>query len=296
MPTGSRSDRAISRSRPIWPSADSCRASCTWRRSPDTGGIVDGIFRQESPGHRRNPRDRAGRRRGVPRGGARVAVNGRSPGSVAGALASLGAGAAAVAAPGDLGTVEGCRRVVAGAVDALGGLDVLVNNAGVSNGGLRFEETTEADWEAVVGIDLRAVFFCTRFAVPALRAAQGNVVNIASVLGLGGRGIGVSLYCTAKGGVVNLTRDLAIELAPEIRVNCICPGTVDTEMLRATAARLSGGDPVAGFALMTRDRPVKRVATPAEIAGPVLYLASGLAGFVTGSIHTVDGGVTAKVG
>jgi NAD(P)-dependent dehydrogenase (short-subunit alcohol dehydrogenase family) len=78
--------------------------------------------------------------------------------------------------------------------------------------------------------------------VPALRANRGNVVNVASILGLSGRGAGLSLYCASKGGVVNLTRDAAIELAPDIRVNCLCPGAVDTEMLQDLGRRLGQGD------------------------------------------------------
>ena len=230
------------------------------------------------------------------RAGATVAVNGSSEASVGKALAGLGAGNRVVGAPGDLGRVAECRRVVEGAVASLGGLDVLVNNAGVGRPGKRFEETDEADWDETINLNLRAVYFCMRYAVPALRTARGNVVNIASVLGLRGRGAGLSLYCASKAGVINLTRDVAIELAPEIRVNCVCPGAIDTEMLQDLGRMLGQGDISAGYAVLTQNRPMKRVAAPSEIANPILYLASDLASFVTGSIHVVDGGVTAKVG
>jgi 3-oxoacyl-[acyl-carrier protein] reductase len=227
--------------------------------------------------------------------GAKVAVNGSTAASVAEALARHKAGERAVAAPGNLGRVEECERVVKEAVAALGGLDVLVNNAGVS-GNKRFEETTAEDWENVVNIDLRAPYFCIRYAVPALRETQGNVVNVASILGLGGRGGTMSLYCVAKGGVVNMTRDLAVALAPNVRVNCVCPGAVDTEMLQSIGRRLGQGDIEKGYAILTENRPFKRVAKPSEIANAILYLASDLASFVTGSIHVVDGGVMAKAG
>ena len=125
---------------------------------------------------------------------------------------------------------------------------------------------------------------------------KGNVVNVASILGLGGRGAGLSLYCASKGGVVNLTRDLAIELAPDIRVNCICPGAVDTEMLQEVGRSLGKGDVTAGYAILTQNRPMKRVARASEIANAILYFASDLASFVTGSIKVVDGGVMAKAG
>ncbi len=228
--------------------------------------------------------------------GARVAVNGSSEASVGKALAGLGAGDKAVGVPGDLSQVDGCRRVVEDAVARLGGLDVLVNNAGVGHAAKRFEDTTEAEWDETVNINLRAVFFCTRYAVPALRAAKGNVVNVASILGLRGRGAGLSLYCVSKAGVVNLTRDIAIELAPDIRVNCLCPGAVDTEMLQELGRMLGQGDVAAGYALLTQTRPIKRVAHPSEMAHAILYLASDLASFVTGSIHVADGGVTARAG
>jgi NAD(P)-dependent dehydrogenase (short-subunit alcohol dehydrogenase family) len=228
--------------------------------------------------------------------GARVAVNGSRAESVAAVLAELKAGERAVAAAGDLSAVEGCRRVVEGAVRALGGLDVLVNNAGVGGPQKRIEEITAEEWDATVNVNLRAVFFCTRYAVPALRAAKGAIVNVASILGLGGRGAGLSLYCASKGGVVNLTRDLAIELAPEVRVNCVCPGAVDTEMLQALGRALGDGDVAAGYAVLTRQRPMPRVARAAEIAEAILWLASDAASFTTGAIQVVDGGVMAKAG
>ena len=228
--------------------------------------------------------------------GARVAVNGSSAASVAAALEGIGERERAVAAPGDLGEVAGCRRVVEGAAEALGGLDVLVNNAGVGGPQKPIGEITAEEWDATVNINLRAVFFCTRYAVPALRAAKGSIVNVASILGLGGRGSGLSLYCASKGGVVNLTRDLAIELAPDIRVNCVCPGAVDTEMLQELGRALGDGDVAAGYAKLTQGRPMKRVARPAEIANAIVFLASDLASFTTGAIQAVDGGVMAKAG
>lgn len=228
--------------------------------------------------------------------GARVAVNGSTGESVARALREIGAGDRAVAAPGNVARVEDCRKIVETAVSALGGLDVLVNNAGISPPKKLVEDVTEEDWQTALDINLRAVFFCTKFAIPALRASQGNIVNIASILGLGGRAGGLSLYCASKGGVVNLTRVLAVELAPEIRVNCICPGAIDTDMLRDFGREVGQGDVGRGYAIITANRPIGRVAEPREIADPILYLSSGLVSFVTGSIHIVDGGVMAKAG
>ena len=228
--------------------------------------------------------------------GAHVAVNGRSPAAVNDVLSELNAGEHAVAAPGDLSNLADCQTVVERAAADLGCLDGLVNNAGIGGIYKSLDETTPEDWDAMLNINLSAVYFCTKFALPALRASRGNVVNVASILGLGGRGIGTSLYCTAKGGVVNLTRDLAIELAPDIRVNCVCPGAIDTEMLQGVGQALGQGDVAAGYAKITQNRPMKRVAKPTEIANLILYLASDLASFTTGAIHVADGGVMAKAG
>jgi NAD(P)-dependent dehydrogenase (short-subunit alcohol dehydrogenase family) len=226
--------------------------------------------------------------------GARVVITGRDPGLGGQAEQALGPGARFTAA--DAADPEAVAASVRAAVDHLGGLDVLVNNAGVGGAGKPFVETTAEEWDATVNINLRAVFFCTRYAVPALLAAKGSIVNVASILGLGGRGTGLSLYCASKGGVVNLTRDLAIELAPDIRVNCVCPGAVDTEMLQEVGRALGDGDVAAGYAKLTQNRPMQRVARAAEIANAIVWLASDLASFTTGAIQVVDGGVMAKAG
>ncbi len=180
-------------------------------------------------------------------------------------------------------------------VAGLGGLDVLVNNAGVGGPGKAIEEASEAEWNETININLRAVYFCTKFAVPALRRSKGNVVNIASVDGLIGSGRNDSIYCTTKGGVVSMTRDLAIELAPDIRVNCICPGPIDTDMLQGFGEFLGGGHVEAGYDRLREAVPMKRIARAEELANVVLYLASDMASFVTGSTNVADGGVTAKM-
>src|SRR5262249_10365401 len=158
----------------------------------------------------------------------------------------------------DLGLAPECQRVVEEAVAALGGLDVLVNNAGVGGPAKPLVETTAEEWDAAMNVNLRAVFLCTKYAVPALRASRGNVVNVASILGIRGQGEKDSVYCASKGGVVNLTRDIALELAPDIRVNCVCPGPIDTDMLRAGRT-----DVAAAFASLSAWAPLKRVAQPA---------------------------------
>ncbi len=223
--------------------------------------------------------------------GARVAVNGRTEQSVATAIAKLGGSDDLIAAPGSVGTVDGCESIVRTAIEGLGGLDVLVNNAGVSIDST-IEDTDEAIWDETVDINLKGTFFCVRAALPALRESEGAaIVNMASVAGLQGSAEGAA-YCASKGGVVNLTRALAIELAPELRVNCVCPGWVDTDMLRRDYVDLAD-DPAAAEREAIEEAPLKRVATPEEIAKAIAYLASHDARFMTGVALPIDGGTSA---
>ncbi len=222
--------------------------------------------------------------------GARVAVNGRSQQSVSTAIAELGGGDRLVAAPGSVGTMDSCESIVRTAIEGLGGLDVLVNNAGVCIDST-IEKSDEAIWDETLDVNLKGTFFCIRTAVPALRENGGAIVNMASVSGLQGSEEG-AVYSASKGGVVNLTRALAIELAPHIRVNCVCPGWVDTDMLRRDYVDLAE-DPAAAEREAIEEAPLKRVATPEEIAKAIAYLASHDARFITGVALPMDGGISA---
>jgi len=222
--------------------------------------------------------------------GARVAVNGRTEGSVSAAMERLGGGEGVVAAPGDIGTVPGCESAVGIAIDAFDGLDILVNSAGIGSG-RPIEESDEAMWDAHVDVNLKGTFFCCRAALPALRQSKGNIVNIASDAGLMGCP-GITVYCASKGGVVNMTRAMALEVAPDVRVNVVCPGYVDTDMIRRDHIDKKD-DPAAAEQRMIDYAPLKRIATPAEIGHAVLYLASAEARFVTGTALPIDGGSTA---
>jgi NAD(P)-dependent dehydrogenase (short-subunit alcohol dehydrogenase family) len=222
--------------------------------------------------------------------GARVAVNGKTEQSVSVAIEKLGRHERLVAAPGDIGTVPGCESTVKTAIDAFGGLDVLVNNAGVGSG-RPIEDSDEAMWDAHVDVNLKGTFFCCRAALPALRKSKGNIVNIASDAGLMGCP-GITVYCASKGGVVNMSRAMALEVAPDVRVNCVCPGYVDTDMIRRDHIDKKD-DPAAAEQRMIDYAPLKRIGTPAEIAHSVLYLASFEARFVTGAALQIDGGSTA---
>ncbi len=222
--------------------------------------------------------------------GARVAVNGRTEQSVATAITELGGGDRLVAAAGNIGTVDGCESAVKMAIAGLGGLDVLVNNAGVCIDST-IEKSDETIWDETLNINLKGTFFCARAALPALRKNGGAIVNLASVSGLQGSVEG-AVYSASKGGVVNLTRALAMELAPDIRVNCVCPGWVDTDMLRRDYVDLAD-DPAAAEREAMDESPLKRVATPEEIAIAIAYLASHDARFITGVALPIDGGISA---
>ena len=200
------------------------------------------------------------------------------------------ASSSVTAAPGDVATAEGCGAIVRSAVSGLGGIDILVNSAGVTTYGPA-EDCDEEMWDKVVDTNLKGTFFCTQAAIPFLREARGNVVNVASDAGLIGEK-NLSVYCASKGGVVNLTRALALELAPDIRVNCVCPGYTDTDMVRRDVIDKSP-DPRATEANIHAYAPLKRIASPMEIGQVIAFLSSGISGFVTGAALAIDGGSTA---
>ena len=223
--------------------------------------------------------------------GARVAINGRTEESVAAAIEKLGGGDNLFSAPGDIGTVAGCKLAVKTAVDALGGLDILVNSAGIGHG-RPIADCDEEMWDRHVDVNLKGTFFTCRAAIPELKKSKGNILNIGSDAGLMGCP-GIVVYCASKAGVVNMTKAMAIEIAPDnIRVNCICPGYVDTDMIRRGHIEIKD-DPAAAEERMTNYAPIKRLGLPADIAEGVLYLTSDRASFVTGSSLSIDGGTTA---
>lgn len=222
--------------------------------------------------------------------GARVAVNGRTVESTEAAIAALGDNDKLLAAPGDVAKAAGCEAIVSTAVDGLGGLDILVNSAGVGKAG-SIEDFDEAAWDQTLDVNLKGTFFCIRSALAALRDSKGNIVNLASDAGLTGDPT-LTVYCASKGGVVNMTRAMALELAPDVRVNCVCPGYVDTDMVRRDGID-QADDPAGEEQALIDLAPLKRIATPGEIATAIVYLASDDARFVTGAAFQIDGGTTA---
>lgn len=185
------------------------------------------------------------------------------------------------------------ERLVNGAVDTFGGVDILVNNAGV----VLTKSTTETsleEWERVIGVNLTGAWLCARAAIPAMqRRGGGSIINVASNAGLVGFP-NLAAYCASKGGLVQLTRAMAMDGAPHhIRVNAICPGHTRTPMGDGFVA--AQADPQAFVKeFINVQHPLGRMAEAREMAQAILFLASDDASFVTGSILPVDGGYTAR--
>ena len=234
---------------------------------------------------------------GFAREGAAVAIADVNQ-AAAEALATVitAAGGRAVATIGDVSKSAEAERMVNETVSALGRLDVLVNNAGIQpiDWYFRIEDTPEEVWDRIVGVNLKGAFLMSKYAIPRIRAAGGGaIVNIASVQGLQSQPR-VPSYAASKGGILSMTRNMALDYAREgIRVVAICPGTIDSEMVR-TAARTEGGDIDANLRRYGSFHPIGRLGLPSDIANAALFLASDRASFITGEYLAVDGGMMAQ--
>lgn len=231
--------------------------------------------------------------------GAKVAVadlDGAKANAVAAEIIKSGGAARAIVA--DAGKVEGIEAMIAGTVAAFGGLDILHNNAfgqpPLAAGQSRLAcvgEIDEAVWDHTIALGLSGVFRAMKRAIPELlKRGGGTIVNTASISGLYAD-YAIGAYNAAKAGVINLTRVAAIEYAARgIRVNCVCPGAIDTPLLRPSMS-------LPGFAEGTLAAiPMRRLGQPEEMAGVVMFLASDLASYVTGAAIVADGGLTAQTG
>jgi NAD(P)-dependent dehydrogenase (short-subunit alcohol dehydrogenase family) len=224
--------------------------------------------------------------------GAQVAITGRNAqrgAGVARRIESLRRQPLFVRA--DVSVASDCQRAVDETVRSFGRLDILFNNAGVFYPQTALE-CSEKEWDEQIDANLKGVFLMSKFALPILIAQKkGVIINNASGWGIVGGDHAVA-YCASKGGVVLLTKAMAIDHGAQgIRVNCICPGDVETPMLPADAKMrgLKWEDYIAGCA----NRPLGRVGTAEEIAKAVLFLASDDSSFMTGAALVVDGGGTA---
>ncbi len=221
--------------------------------------------------------------------GAQVAINGVSAEDVAAVLHGMG-GTRLVAAPGDVSTLEGCEAAVTAAIAGLGGLDCLVNNAGIVPLAT-FAEVTEAHWDSVINTNLRSAMFCTKFALNALRQSKGNVVMVSSAGALMAGPTDAFVESVSKAGMIGLSRSLALELAADgVRFNCVCPGYIDTPALKARNEQSLGRID----ASVSRATPLARTGTVKECASAILYAASEDAGYMTGSTLVADGGCHAQ--
>jgi NAD(P)-dependent dehydrogenase (short-subunit alcohol dehydrogenase family) len=192
---------------------------------------------------------------------------------------------------GDVRLASDCAALVDAAVRRFGALDVLFSNAGVEFVG-DIEETPEDRWDLVLDTNLKSMYQMARFAVPEMRRrGKGVIINNASQLAFAGAAK-FSAYCASKGGVVSLTRALALELAPfNIRVNALCPGAVETPLLMRQFT--DGRGPQGSLDDLIRMHALGRLAQPIELAYPALFLASDESSFMTGSALIVDGGYLA---
>jgi len=228
------------------------------------------------------------------REGAAVTVFDRDGDAAAALCATIEASAGrAVAVVGSVASASDAERAVAETVSAFGGLDLLVNNAGVVVYG-EVPDFAEDDWDLVVGTNLKGQFLMSKAAIPEMRRrGGGSIVNLASVQALISQRE-VAAYAASKGGVVSLTKTLALDHAKDsIRVNCVLPGSVRTPMLRH-AAELAPGDPEETIAQWGRIHPRGTVIEPDEIAAVVLFLLSDEASAVTGAAYVADAGLSAQ--
>jgi len=197
-------------------------------------------------------------------------------------------GGSAEACQADVASAPDVERVIAFAVETFGGLDALFNNAGTLRPGTAVDLSVD-DWDLVMAVNVRSVFLGAKYAVPALaERGGGTIVSTASVSGMGGDP-GSVVYSASKAAVINLTRSLAVDHARQgIRVNCICPGAIDTppvgRMLTDPEARQRS----------ERAHPLGRIGRPEEIAAAAVWLSSAESSFVTGQALVVDGGLTAQ--
>lgn len=220
--------------------------------------------------------------------GAIVALVGRRDQELARAAESLNGPALVLL--GDVSDPEVAARLVSETIASFGGLDIVINAAGVAHA-RALDDLTPNIWDEVIGTNLSGTFFVAREAGLRMRSTGGgSIVNVASDLAFMGVS-GLAHYCASKAGVVGLTKALAIELAPHIRVNAVCPGPIDTPMLRQGLAKES--DPDLAFTSKQASIPLGRLATPEEVAIAIYFLAVE-ATFATGTAMSLDGGTSAQ--
>jgi meso-butanediol dehydrogenase / (S,S)-butanediol dehydrogenase / diacetyl reductase len=228
--------------------------------------------------------------------GAAVMVSGRNEQRGQGVVDAIrAAGGRAEFTAVDLREAAACDRLIAATVERLAGLDVLVNNAGILYTANALE-TTDEQWLDTLAVNVNALFYLSRAAIRHMRTTgHGAIVNVASEWGLNGEPRHVA-YCASKGAVIQITRCMALDHAQDgIRVNSVCPGEIHTRMVDEILAQ-KGGDAAGNLQALAAGIPMRRLASPTEVAWCVHFLASDRASYVTGTNLSVDGGNDATAG
>ncbi|MCL5075713.1 MAG: SDR family oxidoreductase [Chloroflexi bacterium] len=203
-----------------------------------------------------------------------------------------GEGGEAIFVQVDVSRAADAERMVGAAIASYGRLDILFNNAGINLLG-RVTETTEEDWDKVIAVNLKGVFLCSKYALlEMIKQGSGVIINASSAAGIVGLR-NLAAYTASKGGVLQLTKNMALDYAPyNIRINALCPGVIETPMTEQVIE--SQADPAEARRFYERNRPLGRMGRPEEVAYAALYLASAEASYVTGAALPVDGGYTAQ--
>lgn len=189
----------------------------------------------------------------------------------------------------DVSRSEQVQNMINRTIEAFGRLDILINNAGyhISK---NIEETSEEEWDFIINTNLKSVFLCSKYALPHLRKTKGCIINISSMVGLVGQS-NAGAYSATKGGIIAMTKGMALDFARDgIRVNCICPGWIRTPLVDDWFSQQPDEQKARDY--INSVHPLGRIGTSEECGRIALFLATEDASFMTGSIVTVDGGVT----
>jgi NAD(P)-dependent dehydrogenase (short-subunit alcohol dehydrogenase family) len=193
----------------------------------------------------------------------------------------------------DISKTADVEKAIQATVDRFGGINVLVNNAGIQTFGDPVT-TTEEVWDRTMNVNLKGHWLMSKYAIPEmLKHGKGSIINVSSVQGLASQK-NVVAYSTSKHAMIGLTRSMAVDMASRnVRVNCVCPGTVDTPMIHGIIELDKDPDKLKG--ILDKMHPLGRIAQPSEIGEVITFLASDRASFMTGSIVVVDGGLIVPI-
>lgn len=219
--------------------------------------------------------------------GAKVVITAKDPKRIEAALDKL---SNTIGITADIKNENDVKKVIKQTIDKFGKLDILVNNAGIFPRIKQLHEIDESEWNEVLDVNLTGQFRFTKAAIPYLQKTSGSIINISSDAGLKAyQGFNADAYSAAKAGLIILTKCWALEYAKDrIRVNCICPGVVDTDMTKPFLKTEKDME------FMNNEHPIGRIGKPEDVAKAVLYFASDDASWTTGAILTVDGGESVK--